>query len=615
MPLQKLVFKPGINREGTRYSTEGGWYECDKVRFRQGLPETIGGWARISPNTFLGTCRSLWTWTTLGNAVLTGVGTNLKFYVEQGFVYRDITPLRETDSLTNPFATVLGSSIVTVTDVAGGFVDGDFVNFSGATVVGGLDLNREFQITALSVDAYTIDAGEAAAATATGGGTVAAAYQINVGPAEITPFVGWGAGGFGNGLWGEGVPTDEPLRLWTQSNFGEDLVFGPVGGGLYYWDASAGFSQRAVAFSALAGASDAPVVHTISLVSDISRFVFCFGVNELGSTDLDPMLIRWSDQENAANWTPSPLNQAGGIRLSRGSKIVAALQARQEILVWTDTALYSLQFVGAPIVWSAQLVGENLSMASNNAVAYANGVAYWMGRDKFYMYDGVMQTLPCDLRKFVFSRLCQLSYQQVFAGTIDRFHEIWWFYCSEGSSRIRDYVVYNYLEKIWYYGTMERTAWLDSGLTNYPLAASYDGVLVNHEIGLVDNETGTPAAIEAYVQSSETDIEDGDRFSFISKLLPDIKFDGSTAASPSVTMTIMALSESGSGYNDPESVGGDNALPVVRSASVPVEAYTGQLDIRVRGRQIVLRVDSDQLGVAWKLGTPRIKIRPDGRRA
>lgn len=615
MPMQKLVFKPGINREGTRYSTEGGWYECDKIRFRQGLPETIGGWARTSPNTFLGICRSLWTWVTLGNAVLTGVGTNLKFYVEQGTVYRDITPIRETDTLTDPFETTSGSSIVTVNDVAGGFIDGDFVTFSGATAVGGLTLNGEYQITFVSVDEYTIDAGTAASSTATGGGTVTAAYQINVGPAEITPFTGWGAGAFGNGEWGEGTTTNDPLRLWSQSNFGEDLVFGPIGGGLYYWDASAGFSQRGVPFSSLAGASNTPVVHTISLVSDISRFVFCFGVNELGSTDLDPMLIRWSDQEDAADWTPSALNQAGGIRLSRGSKIVAALQARQEILVWTDTALYSLQYVGAPIVWSAQLVGENLSIASNNAVAYANGVAYWMGRDKFYMYDGVMQTLPCDLRQFVFSGLCYQNYQQVFSGTVDRFHEIWWFYCSKGISRIQNYVVYNYLEKVWYYGTMERSAWLDSGLTNYPLAASYENVLVNHEIGIVDNETGTPAPIEAYIQSSETDIEDGDRFSFISKVLPDIKFDGSTATTPSVTLTLMALSESGSGYNNPESVGGSSNLPIARSTSVPVEAYTDQLDIRVRGRQVVLRVESDQLGVAWKLGTPRIKIRPDGRRS
>ncbi|MEY2909063.1 MAG: hypothetical protein RLZZ602_1586 [Pseudomonadota bacterium] len=615
MALKKLVFKPGINQEGTRYSTEGGWYECDKIRFRQGLPETIGGWARANNNTFLGFCRSLWTWTTLANATLTGVGTNLKFYIEQGGLYRDVTPIRETDTLTDPFETTSGSSIVTVNDVAGGFIDGDFVTFSGATAVGGLTLNGEYQITFVSVDEYTIDAGTPASSTATGGGTVTAAYQINVGPAEITPFAGWGAGGFGNGPWGEGAVTADVLRLWSQSNFGEDLIFGPVGGGIYYWDASSGLSTRAVALSTLSGASDAPVIQNTLLVSDVSRFVFCFGVNELGSTDLDPMLIRWSDQEDAADWTPSSLNQAGGIRLSRGSKIVAALQARQEILVWTDTALYSLQYVGAPVVWSTQLVGENISIASKNSVSYINGVAYWMGRDKFYMYDGAVRTLPCDLRKTVFSTLCYLNYPQVFSGTIDRFHEIWWFYCAKGDSRIGYYVVYNYLEQVWYNGTMARTAWLDSGLTNYPIAASYNNTLLNQEIGIDDNETGIPAGINAYIQSSEIDIEDGDRFSFVRKFYPDMKFTGSTAASPKATLSVLGLSSSGSGYNDPESVGGDNELDITRGATSPIEAYTDQLNIRVRGRQLVIRIESDQQGVAWKFGTPRIDIRPDGRRS
>jgi len=614
MALKKLLLKAGVNRENTRYTNEGGWFESDKVRFRQGTPEKIGGWERISASTFLGICRSLWAWVTLGSIRFIAVGTNLKFYLEEGGSYNDITPLRATESLTDPFETTSGSPIVEVTDAAGGYIDGDFVTFSGASAVGGLTIDGEYQISYTSGSTYTIDAGTNATSSATGGGSVTAAYQINVGPAFSIPLTGWGAGAWGAGTWGVGTTSAEPLRLWSQSNFGEDLVFGPRGGAIYYWDATSGATTRGVLLSSLGGASGVPTVQNYILISDISRFVFCFGSNDIGTATQDPMLIRWSDQEDATNWTPAATNQAGSLRLSRGTEIVTAAQSRQEVLVWTNSAMYSLQYVGAPAVWTAQLVGENTSIASQNAVAYANGVAYWMGIDKFYKYDGRTQALPCDLRKFVFNDFNDLQYNQVFAGTNEAFHEVWWFYCSANSSTVDRYVVYNYVQNIWYYGTMARTAWLDSGLRNYPLAATYSNNLVNHEFGVDDNETGTPAAINAYISSAEFDLDDGHKFAFIWRVLPDITFEGSTAGSPQATMTLLPLKSSGSGYNDPASEGGTNSSTVTRTAVLPVEQYTGQIYTRVRGRQLAMKIESDALGVHWQLGAPRIDMRPDGRR-
>jgi len=614
MALKKLLLKAGVNRENTRYTNEGGWFESDKVRFRQGTPEKIGGWERISASTFLGICRSLWAWVTLGSIRFIAVGTNLKFYLEEGGSYNDITPLRATESLTDPFETTSGSPIVEVTDAAGGYIDGDFVTFSGASAVGGLTIDGEYQISYTSGSTYTIDAGTNATSSATGGGSVTAAYQINVGPAFSIPLTGWGAGAWGAGTWGVGTTSAEPLRLWSQSNFGEDLVFGPRGGAIYYWDATSGATTRGVLLSSLGGASGVPTVQNYILISDISRFVFCFGSNDIGTATQDPMLIRWSDQEDATNWTPAATNQAGSLRLSRGTEIVTAAQSRQEVLVWTNSAMYSLQYVGAPAVWTAQLVGENTSIASQNAVAYANGVAYWMGIDKFYKYDGRTQALPCDLRKFVFNDFNDLQYNQVFAGTNEAFHEVWWFYCSASSSTVDRYVVYNYVQNIWYYGTMARTAWLDSGLRNYPLAATYSNNLVNHEFGVDDNETGTPAAINAYISSAEFDLDDGHKFAFIWRVLPDITFEGSTAGSPQATMTLLPLKSSGSGYNDPASEGGTNSSTVTRTAVLPVEQYTGQIYTRVRGRQLAMKIESDALGVHWQLGAPRIDMRPDGRR-
>ena len=635
MPLKSIIFRPGVNREQTRYAAEvigatapatqvvGGWYESEKVRFRSGMPEKIGGWQRISSSTFLGLCRSLWNWATLGNLNLVGVGTNLKFYIESGGGYNDITPIRDTVTLTNPFTATNGSPTITVADVAHGCVSGDFVTFSGATGLGGNItagvLNQEYQVTVISVDSYTITVGVNANATdvsgSPGGGTVTAAYQINVGPEFQIPLVGWGSGAWGGGSWGVGEGSLVSLRLWSQINFGEDLIFAPNNGQIYYWDATGGLNTRGVLLSSLAGASNVPTIQRFIFVSDISRFVFAFGCNEIGSAVQNPMLIRWSDQESAADWTPAATGQAGSITLSEGSELITCLQTRQEILVWTDAALYSLQYVGVPAVWSTQLLASNISIYGKNARAVASGVTYWMGVDKFYKYDGRTQTLRCDLRQYIFSDINQSQNQQVFASTNEGFNEVWWFYCSANSTVVDRYVVYNYAEDIWYYGSMGRTAWIDSGLRDYPLAATYSRNLVNHELGVDDNETATPLPIAASIGSSEFDIDDGHNFGFIWRVLPDLTFRGSTGdLTPQCTMTLIPMRNSGAGFTTPASTNNTSSAQIQRTATIPIEQFTGQVYIRVRGRQLIFKVDSNRLGTAWQLGVPRIDIKSDGRR-
>lgn len=709
MPLSKILNRPGVNRENTRYTNENGWFVSEKVRFRQGTPEKIGGWARISVNTFLGTCRSLWNWVTLTANNLMGVGTSDKYYIESGGAYNDITPLRQynyTATLTNPFSTTSGNATVSVSDTAHGatagdlvyfsgattvggipaaelntrhvitsitdantyvitvtttasstasgggtvtaeyYIDavllgnnpfattngsttvtvtaathggqtGDYVTFSGATTVAGLDLNNEYKITVTSASAYTITAATAANATTSGGGSaVRAEYQITIGPASQVAQVGWGAGGWGSGFWGGvGVFVPDAMRLWSAMNFGEDLVFGPRGGGVYYWDATNGLPTRGVNIETLPGALDTPVIQNLVFVSDIYRFVFCFGANDTGTTTQDPMLIRWADQESVTDWLPSAANQAGSLRLSHGSKIIAAAQTRQEILVWTDTALYSLQYLGAPLVWGAQLLGDNISIVGPNAVSVATGIAFWMGVDKFYMYDGRVQTLQCDLRKYVYQDINSTQYLQYFSGTNEGFNEIWWFYASASSNDIDRYVVYNYLERIWYYGTMARTAWVDAGLRDYPVAATYSNNLVNHEYGNDDNVTGEPQAINAYIESAEFDIQDGHNIGFVWRVLPDITFSGTSQSNPNpaVTMTLIPMMNSGSGYNSPQSLGGSSSAAVARTTTTNIEQFTGQVYVRVRGRQLIFKVESTDLGSAWQLGSPRFDIRGDGR--
>jgi hypothetical protein len=695
MPLQKILFKPGVNRENTRYTNEGGWYQSDKVRFRQGTPEKIGGWARISVSTFLGVCRSLWNWITLENLNLIGVGTNLKFYLENGGAYNDITPIRSAATLSNPFSTTINLTTVTVTHTAHGAVNGDFVSFSNVATVGGLDLNGEYQITLIDANSYTITASAQAASTVAAGGgtTVSAVYQINVGlPYEI-PLTGWGAGAWGAGSWGYGATSTSALRLWNQNNFGEDLILGYRGSPIYYWDASFGLTPalatitiaspavvtstlslvdgtpviftnsgypsalptgltvgttyyvknstgttfnlaatsggaaittsgsqsgthyimpNAVPVSSLTGATDVPLMQNYLFVSDVSRFVFAFGTNDIGSTTQDPMLIRWSDQESIVDWAPSVTNQAGSVRLSHGTEIITCLQTRQEIVVWTDSTLYSLQYLGPPYVWGVQLLGDNISILSQNSMALASGVVYWMGTDKFYLYDGRVQTLNCDLRKYVYQDINLQQNQQCFASTNEGFNEVWFFYCSANSTVVDKYVVYNYMENTWYYGTMGRTAWLDSGLRDYPIAATYSYNLVNQEYGNDDNETGTPTAIEAYISSSEFDIGDGHNFGFIWRMLPDLTFSGSDASpTPAVTYTLYGMQNSGAGTGTPVTAG----VSKLTGASYTVtEGFTGQVYTRIRGRQMILKVGSNQLGTTWQLGATRIDIRPDGRR-
>jgi hypothetical protein len=578
MPLKKLLFKPGVNRENTRYTSENGWYECDKIRFRQGTPEKIGGWVKYTTEAYLGVCRALFAWVTLDSKKLLAIGTNLKYYIGFSNSIYDITPIRASATLTNPFDTTNTSATVLVTDVAHGCITGDYVTYSGATAVGGLDLNNEYVVTVITGDTYTITAGSPATSTATGGGaSVLAEYQINIGLAVQQPFYGWGSGFWGYGTWGTGAGTVEEIRIWSQFNNGEDLIFAPRYGGIYIWDgagASTGFATRGVLISSILG---------------------------------------WSDQEDYLNWTPAPTNQAGSLRLSHGSEISTILQVRQEILVWTDSSLYSLQYVGAPIVWGSTLLADNISCISPNGVAYANGIAFWMGTDKFYKYDGKADTLPCDLRQYVFSDINHTQPYQVFAGTNEGFNEVWWFYPSADSDSVNKYVVYNYVENVWYYGTMNRTAWLDSGIYAKPVAADSDtDLIVSHETG-VDNNSGTnPEPIEAYISSAEFDIDDGDHFGFVYRIVPDVTFRGSTADSPNAEMTLIPMKNSGSGFST--SVGGADQATITRTAVVPIEQFTGQIYVRVRGRQMILKMASTGLGTTWQLGAPRIDIRQDGRR-
>jgi len=696
MPLQKLVIKSGCQREATRYSAEGQWVETDRVRFRSGFPEQIGGWVKVSDNTYLGVCRSLFSWTTLAAIDYIGVGTNLKFYVSRDGAYSDITPIRKTVTLgNNPFATINGDKTVTVTNTANGAIVGDFVTFSGATAVAGLTLNGEFQIASTpDADTYTFEAATTANATTTGGGAaVVAVYQINTGPATQLPFYGWGAGYWGQNAWGNAVQYAlAEIRLWSQSNYGEDLIFGPRYGAIYYWKASTGTGVRAVAVNTMGGVVtftvanptqmtltnflsigtsftlsstgtlptglsagttyyietltgnvatialtpggtevnvtgagsgvnsiaillDVPLYQHKLMVSDTSRFILAFGCNEIGSTVIDPMLIRWSDQENLLDWYPQATNQAGSLRLSHGSEIYSTLQVRQEILVWTDTSLYSLQYLGAPLVWGATLMDSNISATHPNSVVLASGVVYWMGLKKFYMYDGRVQTLNCDLRQYVFSDMSYEQEYQVFGTTNEAFNEVWWFYCSANSTTVDRYVVYNYLEKIWYYGTMGRTAWIDSGLESSPIAATYNNQLVFQETGVVDGEGMVDLPIYSYITSSQFDLQDGHNFSFIWRMLPDLTFRGSDPnVTPQVTMSLLPLQNSGSGYTVPPSVGGSNSAPVVRVGSYDVDQFTGQINTRIRARQMSLKIECNTKGTQWQLGYVRLDIKPDGRR-
>jgi hypothetical protein len=798
MPLQKLQFRPGLNREGTDYANEGGWYDGDKIRFRSGFPEKIGGWTQVSNNTFNGVARSIWIWSSgdagIGNSYI-GVGTNTQYYIFFGGVYNDVTPIVETNILTNPFTTVSGSTTVTVTDSTYNPSVGDHINFSGATSVGGLLINGEYVATAiLSGTTYTIQALAPASSSATGGGTVTTEYEYPIGLNVYSIGTGWGAGpwsgvptpitvnlganpfattsgsatitvtqnthGMSNGTyvafsgatavagiaaavlnttyiisgvttntynitlatgltanatttgggsavvviqgsgsqgWGDGYSSGigQQLRLWSNDNFGADLVIAPRGGPLFYWKDSTGVSVRAQYLSDLAdtttiftdaatfgsgatsitvtagiapsvypymyisgtnlpagtrvaanyipGATTVPINTTTTgasagnysftyagafvpdltyqvVASSIQQFVIAYGANsyEPGNpaTAFNPMLVRWSDQANAYQWIPQVTNQSGEFTLTNGSYIMAARTTRQEILVWTDSCLYSQQYLGSPYVWGFQVLMDNISVMSPNSMITVNNVTYWMGRDRFYMYSGRVEVLPCSLRQYIFNDLNNDQAYQVFAGSNEAYNEVWWYYVSQSSSNtiVDKYVIYNYLDRVWYYGNLNRSAWIQSGTQPFPVAADYNGRLLYHENGTDDQATSATLPIEAYVQSSDFDIGDGHNFGFVWRILPDVNFSGSTVNEPLVTMTVKPRQNSGSPYG-----AADN--PQVRSAqnytTVPqytVQEFSGQVYTRIRGRQMSFRIESNTIGVAWQLGSPRIDIRPDGRR-
>jgi hypothetical protein len=738
MPLQKLVLRPGLNRESTNYGNEGGWYDGDKIRFRSGNPEKIGGWSRLSNSTYQGVARSLWNWIDFDGSNYLGVGTNLKYYVESGGAYNDVTPIRATftsPATNNCFTTnttVGTANVVRVTIIAHGATQNDFVTFSGATAVGGIpasDLNGEHQITYIDSNTFSIVVTTSATSVATGGGTaITAVFQILTGLDIYVIGTGWGTGPYSpyvsttltdpftatatgisvltvtqtaHGLttgdyvyfnsiasnacgilnlvlqkafqvtvtglntytistvigsltyttsstaasggtvvvsknseiahgWGSAYVTGvgQQLRLWSNDNYGQDLVIAPRGGAIYYWKDITGVSVRAQLLSDLSTAAGyagtyVPTTTNQVVASALQRFIIAFGANSYipgtPSTPFDPMLVRWSDQALPYDWVPTITNQAGEFRLTHGSYIVTAQVARVENLVWTDSCLYTMQYLGPPYVYKFDVLMDNISIISPNAATTINGVTYWMGLDKFYMYNGTVSTLNCTLKQYVFEDLNSNQGYQVFAGGNSGYNEVWWFYCSEDSSVINRYVIFNYLDQVWYSGSMARTAWLDSGIRPYPIAADYNYRMLYHESNVDDVSGLTPVPIDAYVQSSDFDIEDGQSFGFIWRMLPDVNFNGSNINNPYVTITIVPRVNSGAPYGTadaPVVTSSDNFAPPYppNSSVYVVQQFTGQVYTRLRGRQMSFRIESDSLGVAWQLGNPRFDRRPDGRR-
>lgn len=640
MPLQKLQFQPGINRETTSYTNEGGWFDGDKVRFRQGFPEKIGGWEKLGSKSFLGSCRALWPWRTLNLDAFLGLGTHLKYYIESGEGYYDITPTRATTSAGDvTFAATNGSSTLTVSDPSHGAVVNDFVTFSGAATLGGnitaAVLNQEYQINEIvdsstykiiaraanSLDNIT-DNGQYSPTlvvanssdTGNGGSSVVGTYEINVGLDTSVIGNGWGAGAWARGTWGSAATVDlitDTLRIWTHDNFGEDLIINVMNGGIYYWDASAvnALTNPAVAISDLVGADLAPTIAKKVIVSDVDRHVIAFGCDPLDNIgQQDPLLIRFSDQENVVDWRPTTTNTAGDLRLGSGSKIVTAIETRQQILVFTDVSLHAMQYIGPPFTFGINMISENITIRSPISVAAVEDTVYWMGKNEFYVYNGGVQTLPCSVKDYVFSDFNSVQAEKCFAAVNSSFSEIWWFYPSASSDNNDRYVVYNYLQNIWYYGNLTRTAWVDRGVEENPIAAGRDGYLYNHEVGFDDGSTTPASAITSYIESSQFDIGDGDQFSFVRRLVPDLTFRNSTAQTPTANFTLKARNFPGGAYLQ------NNSKAVEKTASVPVEQFTQDAHVRLRGRSVAIRVDSNNTGTGWRLGSPRIDVRSDGRR-
>ena len=645
MPLQKLQFQPGINKETTSYSNEGGWFDCDKVRFRSGYPEKIGGWARLGQNSFLGTCRAMHPWRALDGDLYLGLGTSSKYYIESGQGYYDITPLDVTTAAGDvTFSATNGSSTITVTDASHGRVAGDFVTYSGASSLGGNItaniLNQEYKIDAVSdSNSYTITARTVSsvgsitvtgqytptAVTANssdsgnGGSSVVAAYQVSVGLNTSLFGTGWGAGTWGRNTWGSAaaLTLTDVLRIWSHDNFGEDLIINVQDEGVYYWDASASgaLDTRAVKLSTLAGAKSCPTKARKIIVSDRDRHVIAFGADGLGGENdiegngvQDPLLIRFSDQENAADWFPTATNTAGDLLIGSGSLIVTAIETRQQILVYTDISLYSMQFIGPPFTFGINMISENITIRGPLSAVAVDDQVYWMGKNEFYIYNGAVQRLPCTVRDFVFSDFNELQGDKTVASVNSAFGEIWWFYPSANSDNIDRYVIYNYQQNIWYIGTLARSFWIDRGVFNLPIAAGLDGYLYNHETGFDDGSNNPATGISSFIESSQFDIGEGDQFSFVRRLIPDVTFRNSTSSDAAVTFTLKARNFPGGNYLQ------ENTKSVEKTASVPVEQFTQDAHVRLRGRSIAIKLDSTEKGTAWRLGSPRIDLRTDGKR-
>jgi len=616
MPLSRIQFKPGLNRDQTNYSGEGGFYECDKIRFLSGFPQKIGGWLRYGTFTLIGICRQMYNYITSSSDNILALGTSKKLFLDIATNLINITPLRTVNpTYTTPttnscISTTNGQTGVTITITGCTAIVGNYVQISGSTAVNGIpasEINGNHEIvTAPNANTFTIATTTAATSTGSGGGTaIIVSFEITVGNATTIYGYGWGTGGWGAQGWGTSglTPVTVFQRDWFMDNFDNDLVANIRNGAIYYWEYDGTFTTRAVLLSSLAGASDVPSEAMQILVSQNDKHLLCFGAIPFGGGAFDPLLIRWADQDNPVNWTPSATNSAGFLRISRGSRIIRALPTRQETLVWTDSHLYSFQYTGTTDVFNLQEYADNISIISPRACISANNVTYWMGLDKFFFYAGRVETLPCTLRNYVFQDINLNQVDQIISGTNEGWHEVWWFYPSANSETNNRYVIYNYYEKVWYYGTIARTAWLDSPLRQYPQAVG-DTYLYNHEQGTNDDTS----AMTAYIQTNDFDLEDGDKLLLIKRIIPDINFEGSTATTPRVMMTMRPRNFPGSNYS------GANEPDVERSTTVPVEQYTEQIFIRARARQMGFKITSDELNVQWQLGAPRLDGRPDGRR-
>ena len=641
MPLTKLKFRPGINREATSYSNEGGWFDSEKVRFRFGFPEKIGGWVKYTILAFLGSCRSLHSWVALDGTLFLGVGTHLKYYVNEGGAYNDITPIRATTTNGITFSATNGSSTITATDSSHGATEGDFVTLSGAVSLGGLItadvLNQEYQIDKIvDTNTYTFTARTAdtsiqsitttsglnpTAVTANssdsgnGGSGVDGVYQATVGLNTSLTGTGWNAGTWGRGTWNSNADLSvagATLRIWSHDNFGEDLLINARDSGIWYWDRSGGTDARAVELSGLAGADTTPTIAKKVLVSDRDRHIIAFGCDgELSIGTQDPLLIRFGSQESLTDWASKATNTAGELRIGSGSEIITALETRQQIIVFTDVSLHAMQFLGPPFTFGINSISENVTIAGPLAAIAVEDMVFWMGQQEFYVYAGNVQRLPCTVRDYVFSDINLLQGQKITAGTNTAFSEVWWFYPSASAEENDRYVVYNYQQQIWYYGTLSRTVWLDRGIIENPISAGSDHYLFRQEIGSDDGSTDPASAINAHIESSQFDLGEGDKFMFINRILPDLTFRDSTAGSPSATLTLKTRNYPGGRYLQTSA----QAVTQTSAATTSVvEQFTDQVNVRLRGRSFAIKVASTDTEVEWRLGSPRIEVRTDGAR-